>query len=218
MSAATARVVFGMRESGAMSDAEFEHPFLFLRHGETDWNREGRTQGQIDTALNALGRAQAVEAAERLRAEPIARIVASPLSRARDTAEIVAQAVDAPLAFDDDLKEAMMGEMEGAPHDERNPAYWRGEHAPADGETFQRFGDRVWAAMRRAVALGPDTLIIAHGGLWIAAKARVAVAPSFAMPNAAPIRVTPGSDGWRAEPLIDLARRDLPSGEGAHDR
>lgn len=192
----------------------FPHPFLFLRHGETDWNREKRTQGQIDTPLNALGRDQAREAAERLSQEPIARIVASSLSRARETAEIVADVVGAPLSLDDDLREVMLGEMEGATHDARNIRFWRGSYDPPGGETFRGFGDRVWAAMRRAVDLGPETLIVAHGGLWIAARARVDIRPAFGMPNAAPIRVTPGADGWTAEPLIDLAIRRAQAGGG----
>lgn len=200
-----------------MNDAAFQTPFLFLRHGETDWNREGRTQGQIDTPLNALGRSQAHEAAERLKREPIARIVASPLSRARETAEIVARTVGAPLAFDDGLKEVMLGEMEGDLHDARNIAFWRGAYDPKGGETFAAFCGRVVPAMARAAALGPDTLIVAHGGLWIAAKTRVRIEPNFPMPNAAPIRVTPTGELWTAEPLIDLATRKRPSGEGAAD-
>ena len=64
-------------------------PFWYLRHGETDWNRQGLSQGSIDIPLNELGLAQAREAAVRLRNRGITSIVASPLSRARVTAEIV---------------------------------------------------------------------------------------------------------------------------------
>ncbi len=62
-----------MDQSGA-----FAHPFYFLRHGETHWNRSGTTQGQIDSKLNETGIAQAEPAAEALAGEPIERIVASP--------------------------------------------------------------------------------------------------------------------------------------------
>ncbi len=60
--------------------------FWFLRHGETDWNAQGLSQGSIDIPLNATGIAQAAAAAQTLRDRGIASIVSSPLSRARDTA------------------------------------------------------------------------------------------------------------------------------------
>jgi len=55
----------------------FEHPFYFLRHGETGWNKEGRTQGQLDSQLNETGLAQAEAAGKALAGEPIERIVAA---------------------------------------------------------------------------------------------------------------------------------------------
>lgn len=183
----------------------FEHSFLFLRHGETDWNRERRTQGQTDTPLNARGRLQAAAAADLLRDEPIDRIVASPLARVRDTAEAVAAVVGAPISYDPDLMEAHLGDMQGDPHDARNPAYFRGEHMPSGGESFQAFCDRTVSAMARAVARGPRTLIVCHGGLWYALRARTVVTPAFDMPNGAPILVTPIEGGLRAEPLAALA-------------
>ena len=77
-----------------MSDAAHTHtlnhvPFWFLRHGETDWNAQGLSQGNVDIPLNPTGYAQARSAAERLRRRGIATIVTSPLARARVTAEIV---------------------------------------------------------------------------------------------------------------------------------
>ena len=64
--------------------------FWFLRHGETDWNARGVSQGNVDVPLNATGMAQAHAAAALLRHRGIAALVASPLSRTRVTAEIVA--------------------------------------------------------------------------------------------------------------------------------
>ena len=191
-----------------MSD-QFNHPFWFLRHGETDWNRERRTQGQLDTPLNALGRRQAAAAAEQLQGRPISRIVASPLSRVRDTAETVARAVNAPLSFDPALMEVHLGELQGQPHDERTVQFWRGAFDPAGGETMGGFTERVWTAMSRHVATGPDVLIVAHGGLWRAARDRAAQRPSFSMPNCLPVRVTPSPDGWDVE-IFPTAEADLP--------
>ncbi|MEO8261101.1 MAG: histidine phosphatase family protein [Pseudolysinimonas sp.] len=64
--------------------------FAFIRHGQTDWNRDDRLQGSSDIPLNDVGRAQAHEAADLLRDGEWQVIVSSPLSRARETAQIIA--------------------------------------------------------------------------------------------------------------------------------
>lgn len=188
----------------------FVHPFYFLRHGETHWNREGRTQGQLEAGLNETGREQALRAADALAAEPIARIVASPLSRALDTARIVAERHDLPVETDDGLMECHLGEHQGGPHGAWLGDYFRGAYDPPGGERFDAFCGRVWAAMERSVAKVPNTLIVAHGGLWIAARTRVAFEPDLPrMPNALPLCVTPGPTRWvhricgRLEPVDD---------------
>ncbi len=178
------------------------HQFYFLRHGQTDWNLEGRTQGQLDSQLDATGRAQAERAAEILAIEPVAHIVASPLSRARCTAEAVAARHGLTVAFDDGLMECHLGAHQGHPHGPWLAKYWTGEYDPPGGETFAEFAARAWAAMTRAAARGPRTLIVAHGGLWRAAEEFVTIAPRLSpMPNALPIRVTPEGAVWRQEAL-----------------
>lgn len=182
-------------------DMAFPHRFWFLRHGETTWNAIGKTQGQLDAPLSDLGRAQAAEAATLLAGEPIRRIVASPLSRARDTAEAVAAAAGAPLEFDPDLMECHLGDLQGQPRGEFVHEYFEGRWEPPGGEPYAVFAARVWAAMRRAVDR-EGVLIVAHGGLWHAAGRHVAISPTlWPMPNALPIRVTPGPAGWAAETL-----------------
>ena len=176
----------------------FDYPFYFLRHGETEWNRTGRTQGQLDAPLNDNGRAQAQRAAELLADEPIERIVASPLSRVRHTAEAVAARHGIDIVFDDELKECHLGDRQGGPHGQWLQEYWMGAYDPPNGETLAAFSERVWKAMRRAVSAGPNTLIVAHGGLWIAAHAYVSIEPSLVrLPNALPVHVTPTAGRWR---------------------
>ena len=176
----------------------FAHPFYFLRHGETYWNREGLTQGQTDTELNELGNAQAARAAEALHGQPIERIVASPLSRAHDTAQAVANMLGLDIALDPGLMECHLGDHQGDPHGPWLQEYFKGNYIPPNGEHFDEFCARTWAAMQRAVALGPNTLIVAHGGLWISARRYVTVAPDMPrMPNALPLHITPEGDTWR---------------------
>lgn len=85
----------------------------FIRHGETDWNREGRFQGSRDIPLNDEGRAQARRLAEAWKA-PVDAVVSSPLGRARETAEILAASRNLPLAgVDRRLVERHYGLAEG---------------------------------------------------------------------------------------------------------
>jgi probable phosphoglycerate mutase len=178
----------------------FANPFYFLRHGETHWNREGRTQGQLDSKLNELGRAQAADAAHALDGQPIKRIVASPLSRAYDTASAVAAVLGLDIATDPGLMECHLGDHQGDPHGPWLQDYFRGNYVPPNGEHFDEFCARTWAAMQRAVALGPNTLIVAHGGLWISARRHVSVAPDLPrMPNALPLYIVPKGNTWHHE-------------------
>ena len=87
--------------------------FYFLRHGQTMWNVEGRFQGHTDIPLNEVGLSQARDAATVLARCPVDLIIASPLIRARRTAEIVAVHLGKPLLLDDELKERHFGAFEG---------------------------------------------------------------------------------------------------------
>jgi broad specificity phosphatase PhoE len=87
--------------------------FLCVRHGVTDWNREGRFQGRTDVPLNDEGVAQAHSAARRLQGVPVDIIVSSPLIRAIKTAEIIAAGPSKPVSIDADLVECDFGSLEG---------------------------------------------------------------------------------------------------------
>jgi len=73
------------------------HPFYFLRHGQTDWNLQGRLQGHTDIPLNATGLDQAHAAADMLADQGIDIIVSSPLVRALKTAAIISERIDRPI-------------------------------------------------------------------------------------------------------------------------
>lgn len=175
----------------------FDHPFYFLRHGETTWNAAGKTQGQLNSPLSDRGWEQARQAGQAMRDEPIERIIASPLDRAWYTAQEVAKVKGLTVEHDARLMECHLGDHQSGPHGDWLADYFEGEYDPPNGEPFPAFCDRVWAAMQDAVSRGPNTLIVAHGGLWLAARRFVAVDPDLRrMPNALPLHVTPSADRW----------------------
>jgi broad specificity phosphatase PhoE len=154
------------------------HPFYLIRHGETDWNAEGRFQGSVDIPLNDKGRGQAKRNGEAFKAElPDSddwRFVSSPLSRARETMEIVrAGAGLDPAGYDIEplLSEVSYGDWERHTLAElsltqADAVAARGRDkwgfVPPNGESYAMLADRV-----RAVLAGLDspTVITAHGGV-----------------------------------------------------
>ena len=146
---------------------------LLVRHGETDWNAEGRIQGQTNSSLNERGREQAHALAELLDGERIAAVYASDLDRARETAEILALRLDLPVVVDPALRERNFGSWEGRTVDEleeRWPGAWArwrdGNEAEGDVEDHLALAERVRDAIRRLADAHPgDTiLVVAHGG------------------------------------------------------
>lgn len=150
----------------------------FLRHGETDWNRDLRYQGQHDIPLNERGRAQARRNGEILRAHlpgiGTADFVASPLSRARETMQIVRAVIGLPphgFRIDDRLKELSYGDWEGKLASDlpaldpcglaarqRDPFGWR----PRGGETYAELAARAIAWLGEVER---DTVVASHGGV-----------------------------------------------------
>jgi broad specificity phosphatase PhoE len=154
------------------------------RHGETDWNAEGRWQGHTDKPLNETGRSQARALAESLRGSGLAGVVTSDLSRARETAEIVAGALGLAIDYvDPDLRERTIGVFEGLTREEcerLHPeawAAWVEHHVPPPGaEPQQSLAARVMAAIGRAaerfVSADAPVLLVTHGGAMRAALAQ----------------------------------------------
>ncbi|MFC7473217.1 histidine phosphatase family protein [Dankookia sp. GCM10030260] len=178
-------------------------PFWFLRHGETDWNAEGRSQGRTDIALNSVGLAQARRAAKTLAGiGGIATIVASPLVRARVTAEIAAEALGLPVALDEGLQEVNFGEQEGLPMGDWYDDWIAGSYTPAGAETFAALLTRAVAAVNRATARPGPVLVVAHGALFRALRLAFGHEPNVRTPNALPIHCAPPAGGavWEVVP------------------
>jgi probable phosphoglycerate mutase len=156
--------------------------FYFLRHGETDWNVEGRLQGRQDIPLNALGREQAARAGRKLKdilasggLRPEAMLFqSSPLGRTRETLEIARRELGLPPkggAFDDRLLEFTFGRWEGLTWPEvcaRDPARavaravdkWN--FCPPGGESYAQLAERLapWLAEQDR-----PSVVISHGGV-----------------------------------------------------
>jgi len=133
---------------------------LLVRHGETDWNADGRLQGQTDPPLNDSGRRQARLLAHELAEEEFEAIYSSDLSRARETAEIVGSRVGLPVELDPDLREKDWGTWEGLTTVER-------DHVEFVGESTEAHAERMLRALRRISERHPDSLsvlVVTHGG------------------------------------------------------
>lgn len=165
----------------------------FVRHGETDWNRAQRYQGQRDIPLNATGRAQAARNGRAL-ATALGKgaahldYVASPLARARETMEILRGEIGLePGAYrtDDRLREIHYGHWEGELWSElpaRDPEGFAAREAdkwgwqPRGGESYRALSERVGAWLRE---VDGDSVVAAHGGIM-----RVLRGVSLALPPA----------------------------------
>jgi len=148
---------------------------LLVRHGETEWNLEQRIQGRLDSPLTERGIAQANSIGRRIGALPemaTAGIVASPLMRARRTAEIICRhRPGATLRLDNRLREISLGSWDGLSRDEiglRAPGIFEGDgryewyFRSPDGETYDAFADRIADWLGEAVET-PALIVVTHG-------------------------------------------------------
>lgn len=150
---------------------------LLIRHGETDWNASRRWQGRAPVPLNEAGLAQAQALARYLAARqvPIDVLYSSPLPRARQTAQAIADALGLTVLTDDRLREVDVGDWQGLSHDEIEA--WDGErfaayladwyHTPTpNGESRMELQVRARAAFDDITArhCGATIAIVSHGG------------------------------------------------------
>ncbi|MGL4409481.1 histidine phosphatase family protein [Zoogloea sp.] len=173
-----------------------------VRHGETAWNAERRLQGHLDIPLNEHGLAQAAATARSLGGERFDAAYCSDLTRARQTADAIAQALHLELVQDARLRERHYGLFQGLTYDEaqtRHPEAYRHfeqrdpEFAfPEGGESLKGFAARIQAALEAIAERHPDStvLVVTHGGVLDIAHRLAAGKPlhtprDFGIPNAA---------------------------------
>jgi probable phosphoglycerate mutase len=171
-------------------------PFWFLRHGETDYNAAGLSQGALDISLNAAGRAQAAAAGPLLAGQGITGIVSSPMQRTRETTSIVNEFLRLPVQYEPELREVIFGGMEGKPLQPWFPEWLEGRYTPPNAESFALVLARVQQAMAKILAPGP-LLIVAHGGIFRALRDLMSLPKQGLAPNAVPLYCAPGATGWQ---------------------
>lgn len=149
---------------------------FLVRHGETNWNTQGRFQGQSDTPLNETGQRQATALANYLKEKTLQAIYTSDLRRARDTARVIGTFHKLEVKPYSHLREMNFGSWEGLVTTEIQEKFpekladWQKNimtTAPPGGENLEQLVARVQTAYRDIIHNNPegDILLVAHGGV-----------------------------------------------------
>ena len=202
-----------------------------VRHGETEWNAEGRVQGQLDIPLSEAGLAQARAVAQALSGEKFSAIYSSDLVRVRQTAQPIAEKLNLKIIFKAELRERHYGVFQGltyADAKERMPADYARFRAKdpgfdfGNGESLSQFNERALAVIKDIGSKhkNENILVFTHGGVlemvYRHATGRGLSAPrDFEIPNAALNRVEIGPKEWKVWSWADtghlcVALDDLP--------
>lgn len=202
---------------------------ILIRHGETEWNREGRIQGHMDSALTAEGIAQAEACAKRLAEEGFDALYASDLPRVQHTATILNAPLGLPIQSRAALRERCFGIGEGltyAEMDTRHPEVFSRtraldpDFAIEGGETRRQFHTRVRMVLEDIAAThrSQRVLVVTHGGVlgavyrWLN-DLPIASAHTVEIPNVAYNRVQAGPGKWQLEVWADTTHLPFTSSE-----
>ena len=177
--------------------------FICLRHGATDWNRLGLFQGRTDNPLNDDGIAQAHEAADKLQAVAFVHVVSSPLLRASQTAEIIANRASRAVAIDHGLIELDFGSFEGRPVRElmiqhgKNSAQGLVDMLPQDSEPWADCAQRAMRAVSVWLDRHPqdEILFVCHDAVMQSMAQRL-TGKFFKNGHGRPFRFTRAEDAW----------------------
>jgi broad specificity phosphatase PhoE len=148
---------------------------LLIRHGQTDWNLEGRWQGHLDVPLNDAGLEQARRLADHLRGRPITAVYSSDLVRARVTAAQIAGVFDLAVKTDPRWRELHLGVFQGLTTSEITGKYPDAlrqmredylDYVIPTGAARRTMQERAYAAYTEVVARepGPEIAVVSHGG------------------------------------------------------
>jgi probable phosphoglycerate mutase len=150
---------------------------IFIRHGETTWNKEGREMGHLDSPLSGLGEKQAVDIANRLSTISFTTLYSSDLGRALQTAARISEVSGKAVNTDIELRERNMGIFQGytwSEMKEKFPSEWNEYHSEGkfdfvipDGESQRQRLERSIRVMNRLSELHTDEtiVVVSHGGM-----------------------------------------------------
>lgn len=181
-------------------------PFVYLRHGETAYNRQHRICGSTDIPLTSLGEQQARQAALWLESHS-GPVFCSALGRARRTAELALPQQQARVLAQ--LNERDFGELEGT----LIPPSMDHFATPAGGESWIQFRERVVAGLNEALAATGLVAVVAHGGVYRVLYEQIFGTPDCQpLANATPMLIVPvGENLWQVievqEPLPDVLKQ-----------
>ncbi len=198
-----------------MMDKPKPTELIVVRHGETQWNKIGTQQGQLNTDLSELGIAQATAAAEALVGETIDALFSSDLGRAMQTAEIIAGRIGLEIQTDQRLRERHLGIMQGltmAQFAHEHPADYAKlnggdpDYVIPEGESIRQRYDRNIACADDLAAGNPGKrlLVVAHGGVLNSFFRRatgqdIATPRRFSLFNASMNTISISNGQWRLE-------------------
>jgi probable phosphoglycerate mutase len=204
----------------------------FVRHGETEWNAEGRWCGRSDVPLSAVGRRQAQLLARRLQPLPIEALYSSPLVRALETARLIGQATGLEPVVDSRLVELSYGEWEGRTFEESKRAApgiyraWEADpaaQAPPGGESGEQLIIRVIPFLREVAGRHPagNVVVVSHRTLCRLVACHIMGVPlaeyrqRIPMDNAALNTFETREGVWRVVALNDTSHLTPPAAEPA---
>lgn len=182
-------------------------PFYFIRHGETDWNRQGISMGSTDIPLNEYGIKQAHEAAKILQKYDFKTIVTSPLKRAYETAQIIASMKkDVEFHIIDDLKEVEWGIQEGKKYNEKVKENWKNGICVEGAEHILDVEQRCIKVLKQVFDLSDPVLMVSHGGVYRAIRKALFLPSINCTPNCVPFHHLPPEEElypwWRVYEVL----------------
>lgn len=187
-----------------------------VRHGQTDWNLQGRYQGQTDPPLNATGVQQAELAAQMLCGRKYAALYSSDLQRARATAEIIGRQLGLEVIVDQRLREVNLGAWEGMLVDDiqaQYPEEWEARQrdrlrfrVPGGGESVMDVAERMWPAVDDLACRHPgqDIILVSHGLALATILCRVQDVPLARARELIPDNAQPNCIVWKARTAESL--------------
>jgi probable phosphoglycerate mutase len=184
-----------------------ETELLLVRHGQSEWNADGRWQGQCDPPLTAFGERQAADATARVGA--VEALCASDLRRAAHTAEIIGARLGVDVVVDPRFRERHAGEWQGLTRPEIEaawPGYLRDHRRPPGWEPE---GALLHRALEGCLALvealrGARVLVVTHGGVVRALERSLGSTDDALVPNLGGRRFVADGDGLRLGPRVEL--------------